>query len=536
MHRSNVLQFVQPADNDLLRYGSWGEDEMGARFDLEHVNFVAYLTADQKAKAPRTEVRLLSEFLDSVADSDRIKSTTISTSKTWQRNLQRVASRQRQQILTGAEGVVSEENVARVLDPLRAFFTGYQLYVLLIPGAGHFGPSSELLSRSYVEFVRRSSVDILVLFPYSGPDFISVIDPFPALQSLANQPIQLPGAVFWTKQQNAVALPIADARKLFEDNIASRDASPTNLDRAICKEAVRRTTKKIMHISDLHFGNALANSRRNYLKQHLANVAKGVDRIVISGDLFDSPKRALRDSFEEFRSDLRDMTAKDPIVVVGNHDVRLKGNALAGIGRNSEFVTDIGFDPIIVDDDLRVVFLCFNSCDGGNLARGRVTPEQRRNVAAQLEQLYRKDSAATNYLKIAVVHHHPYRYGTLPTALYERFLTRLFPDPDSPTAFENARDFVNWCATRGVSLILHGHKHVPHVVKANLQVRQVAREITIVGCGSTTGVEHKPMCYDLIGLDPVTGRFSVSFYHDPDGDGSGFSLQSLSIDLRTSLP
>ena len=42
------------------------------------------------------------------------------------------------------------------------------------------------------------------------------------------------------------------------------------------------------------------------------------------------------------------------------------------------------------------------------------------------------------------------------------------------------------------------------------------------------------MCYDVVTIEPVTKRWSVSFYQDTRGDGSGFSLQNLALDLRVS--
>ena len=80
--------------------------------------------------------------------------------------------------------------------------------------------------------------------------------------------------------------------------------------------------------------------------------------------------------------------------------------------------------------------------------------------------------------------------------------------------------------------MLHGHKHIPHLVTVSLTAQGKTREITVVGCGSTTGVEGKPMCYDVITMDPSTKRWNVLFFHDEKGDGSGFVLQNVTVDLR----
>jgi len=58
-------------------------------------------------------------------------------------------------------------------------------------------------------------------------------------------------------------------------------------------------------------------------------------------------------------------------VVPGNHDMRTKGNAIGGLGRKAEYVTDLDWSPIDVDHDMQTVFFSFNSSETGNFARGR---------------------------------------------------------------------------------------------------------------------------------------------------------------------
>jgi hypothetical protein len=135
-------------------------------------------------------------------------------------------------------------------------------------------------------------------------------------------------------------------------------------------------------------------------------------------------------------------------------------------------------------------------------------------------------------LKIASVHHHPYAYDTSPAKLYEKILAGLFGGEDKFIAFDGADEFMQWCAARGISLVLHGHKHVPHRAEASIHVGQKIYNVVVVGCGSTTGAGGRPMCYDKIALDPTTKRWNVLFYHDEIGDGSGFRLQNVTLDLR----
>lgn len=210
--------------------------------------------------------------------------------------------------------------------------------------------------------------------------------------------------------------------------------------------------------------------------------------------------------------------------------MRPKGNAISRLGRKAEYVSDLDWSPIDVDHDMQTVFFSFNSSETGDFARGAVSLRQRLSRSERHDDEISRRKQVRDYFNIALVHHHPVNYGTQPTALYERILAKLGGD-DRFIAFEESEDFVQWCAGRRVGLVLHGHKHVPHL--ATVRPTQGA-EVTVVGCGSSVGAEGKPMCYDLVTIEPATKRWSVSFYQDIRGDGSGFTLQNVALDLRDS--
>jgi 3',5'-cyclic AMP phosphodiesterase CpdA len=236
--------------------------------------------------------------------------------------------------------------------------------------------------------------------------------------------------------------------------------------------------------------------------------------------------------FDDFRSDIENIAHKDLLVIPGNHDVRKKGNAFFNWGRNSEYISDLQWSPVVFDDELQMTFISFNSSATGNFAKGTVPEAQRRDRGTRLDKELRKRPQVANYIKVALVHHHPYAYGSQPTALYEKLMAELLGGDEKFIAFEGSQDFMQGCATRGVSLVLHGHKHIPHFVTVHLSSHGKTQEITVVGCGSSTGVDGKPMCYDIITMDPLTRKWNVLFYHDPKGDGSGFSLQNVALDVR----
>jgi UDP-2,3-diacylglucosamine pyrophosphatase LpxH len=509
---------------------------MGARFDIEHINFIAYLTSKKAQLAPRCEDNTLWQFLFSMAHE--VERNTISTDRDWQLRLQKRAAALVSSLSTNGRTMLPPE-VAPYLDPLREFFTGYDLYALLIPGSA--AGDEERLVHTYAQYVKNSAVDILVLLPYSGDAFVNVVDPFPAIRALAERPVSLPAVVFWTASEESIALTLDEADEFFANFVSvgvkgARKGSSVKLGPRIKAESKRLAVKTILHISDLHFGDAAANRRKNYLKQHLKRIAPTADRVVISGDLFDEPETEFREQFDEFHADLASVTKKAPIVIPGNHDLRKSGTAIAGFGTNSDQLTDVGFQPLVVDDDLKVVFFCFNSCEGGNFATGLVSEAQRTSRGTLFERLVHESPRIEDYIRVAIVHHHPYTYESEPTVFYEKILQYLSKKEDRFVAFNNADEFLNWCGARDVSLILHGHKHVPHVVRANINVRGKPKEILIVGCGSTTGVESKPMCYDIVSLDPVTKKWGVVFFSDATSDGAGFDPQNVTLDLRSELP
>jgi predicted phosphodiesterase len=421
---------------------------------------------------------------------------------------------------------LSSAEVRRILIPLRTYFTGYELYAMVLPR----GSWQE--DRASFQFFTEAAVSShshgLVLMPeLTNPrDLTQIVDPFPALRALAENPIEPPGVVFWTRLNSLCVLALYEAQQFFRNELLSAlNRGLRQVDLALRNMAQRQRSKRILHLSDLHFGTREATRRRSWLKEQLARELATIDRVVVTGDLFDNPEEPLRESFDEFRIDVENITGKDLLVIPGNHDVRRMGTALGRLGRNPEYITDLRWDPVVFDEELQTVFFSFNSSETGNFARGSVGERQRLDRSVLFDRETRRRPVVASFLKIALVHHHPYAYGARPTALYERILSSFFGGEEEFIAFEEAEAFIKWCASRGVSLVLHGHKHVPHLTTEG--------QITVVGCGSTTGIDGKPMCYDIVTMDPATKRSNVLFYHDEQGDGSGFKLQNVAIDMRS---
>ncbi|NGO53901.1 metallophosphoesterase family protein [Allomesorhizobium camelthorni] len=505
---------------------------MGARFDISHINLVGYLTDETGAPAPRVDRETLGTFLMSLAYNGNLISSTQGTPVDWTAEVANAASQQFRELDFQFDDLRNLQPVdpRKYIDPLRTYFIGYDFYALILPE--NDWRLDERSLQFFMEAGISSGAKGLVLLPHQrfGGGLSQFVDPFPALRELARQPIAPPGVLFWTRLGSACALGLDDALRFLRHDLLDALAGGLRAtDDAILRQASRQSTKRILHLSDLHIGLEEATLRRSYLKRHLRGVLPTVDRVAVTGDLFDTPSEGLRASFDEFRRDVEDSTTKRLLVVPGNHDVRVKGNALGRIGRAAEYVTDLDWSPIEVDDDIQAVFYSFNSSESGDFARGCVSKRQRLDRAERFEDAVARDNHVGSYFNIALVHHHPVSYGSQPTALYERLLARFGGD-ERFIAFEGAEEFLSWCMGRNVGLVLHGHKHIPHLST----VRPTAdAEVTVVGCGSSVGAEGKPMCYDVVSIDPATKRWSVSFHHDERGDGSGFRLQNVALDLRT---
>jgi hypothetical protein len=507
---------------------------MGWVFDFDNANLVGYLTS--KGPAPRAEWRSLATFTQGLTRLDA-ESTLISTDPKWSGEIQQAASHSFKSLeATDAkphwndEFVLQSKDVEKVLGPLRPLFSDYSLYALMVR-TGSMYPSPEE-DEFFREVAFSSQHRGLVMMPDGPTGVVNILDPFPALRELARCPIEPPAVVFWTSLGGACALVLEKARIFYRNVLQDLlRLGAGALDAALRQQADKTKTKQLLHISDLHFGDERSDASRRYIKGHLDLLLKDINRVVVTGDLFNNAEGKLLDQYLDFKSDVERMIKNNLIVIPGNHDVRPRGNRLPGMLRQTyEFVVDIGWRPLVVDDDLDCVFFCFNSMEESYFARGSVTDAQLRRMAESLNdelgQRRRRGGKDTErYTRIALVHHHPYAYETESFAGYDTFLRRVTGDEDTFTRFEEADRFVSWCAERGVSLILHGHKHVPHHAQATILIGDREHTLLVVGCGS-------PLCYDVVALNPESGRWAVTFYEDASHAGAGFRIKGLTIDTR----
>jgi 3',5'-cyclic AMP phosphodiesterase CpdA len=172
---------------------------------------------------------------------------------------------------------------------------------------------------------------------------------------------------------------------------------------------------------------------------------------------------------------------------------------------------------------MRTVFLCFDSSREKRWgANGQISREQMKEIETEYsiayEQLGKRRSESLNgYLSIALMHHHPFTFKDGSGTMIQKFFDYLV---EIGLRLHDAENFHHWCGNKKVSLVLHGHKHIPrHVQKKIVFREEILREqetfiLESIGCGTSLGAENYNMSYDVLFWDPVSSRWAVTFWQD----------------------
>jgi hypothetical protein len=503
---------------------------MGWRFDLKYANVAAYLTIPTINEPPPLTRFELREFLGSIQGEYRDRPPLWSEDREWVdeiTNLARYSSR-----LLGDDWDASGEpldsvTTTSVLSRFRRAFSQYDIFGLAV---GNYGDSPALTS--FCEHCAYSSrhrgLFLIPDLPWPK-ETLEIFRPLPVARTIVTRPELWPGVLFWTKTGASAFAPLQQAYGLYQcilEAFQSGNFSADHILREFNSNQREPTSKRLLHLSDLHFGTRYALQNQAFLTLDLEPKLKSIDRVVITGDLFDNPKEADALAFRNFRSHLHSAIGKEILVIPGNHDQRYLGNSLFGFGRRLRELTKLEWSSVFVDDDLRCAFYGFDSArDGGNFAGGCITQQQMMGVSTEFETKAASSPSIRDYLPIALVHHHPYPF---PCA-GETLLQKLIKIPDLKeklfVGMRNAEEFLSWCVGRRIPLVLHGHLHVARLVKDRIwwghgQVKE-AREITTVGCGTSLGAGGRPLSYNVLEWSPSTRNWTVSYFWD-QGFGTGF--------------
>lgn len=463
---------------------------MGMRFNLSSANWLAYLL-EPKARIPKLgedweEKETLRIFL-------RKLSNRFYSSRQTEFYLKQIANRA-ERLLDHLEERRQDGFPSDFLLEVRTFLGDRPWIALIIP-SGHDNELDRMLCDEeflkYLVSVRPEDPGLILQLEEPPEGAFSLLDVFPGFNTALNESTNWPGVLVWRPEGDSVFLPLGSrSRHNIEEHahwIFSHLATSLAFDLGLLKTQYvrefpgvvedRNSLINFLQLSDLHLGSNEANQRLPRVQQLVRNVVEELgssSRIVpvISGDLMDSPHDKHLNTVRGFIDFLQGLSTEEPVIVLGNHDVRKNGYL------NDDYrpAIQLSQSKTVWYDQERIGLLCVNSVAKGKLARGFVGESQLMDIGSEID---RKNNNA-DYTLVAMLHHHPVAVDYpewYSRPFYERILGTGFEKTDK---LEDAGQFINFTKQRHVAVIIHGHKHIP-------QVTQTEEGVPVYGCGSTVG-------------------------------------------------
>jgi UDP-2,3-diacylglucosamine pyrophosphatase LpxH len=395
---------------------------------------------------------------------------------------------------------------------LRDIFSSREWTAVLIPSGFQESHSADQLLTSKI-FLSKLSGTIkadphLILQLNEAPQKDSAITyVYPPFHSALSKSTRWPGILLWCRSDEPLffPLPVEKAQDAIHwifsrvDELADApgdlltrhylDAFPS------CRiDAGSRLT--LLHLSDTHIGSRKSIERvirvKDFLKDYM-NRNRGDSSVVflLSGDIMQTPDESNVICANDLYDYLKDLqpSGQDPIFVPGNHDVRAKG-----VLRNrpsSSFLAPAFNARIEWIPDHPVGILCWNSADAGTMARGKISRGQFRTIEEGLTSI---PGGTDHPILISLLHHHPMRLDRIDPEMrrfhmktlgssFRKFISFAYERMDR---LANAQEFIRFCDSHGVRVILHGHKHIPIAGRIPGHLLE-NRSIQVFGCGSSVG-------------------------------------------------
>jgi Calcineurin-like phosphoesterase len=390
----------------------------------------------------------------------------------------------------------------------------YPLYALAIGSGERVKEVARELARAPMHG------QLLVLIPEKA-EFnrnFEVLDPLPAFSTALHAAPDWPGFVFWTQTGTSVFVKLGEERELEGRPRQRPFPFPTtaNFDYVLKDWSKQRSRsyRRLLHLSDLHFGTEEATENQAILDSELSEIVQKVDRVVITGDLFDTPNKNYATLFTNFKHNITRLAGgREPIAITGNHDQRMIGL----FGDDYKHIALIGSQKIVIDDQCKMIFICFNSSEKGAFARGRITKSQFRHLGGEYRTLIAARPELRDYLPIVLVHHHPFSFEVPAESLVQKALKAIGLGDEKLLVLANAEELHHWCMDWNIKTILHGHKHKARYVEREVVRNETSAHLTAIGCGSSLGAEGSPLSYNLLEWEPNSQRWVASFFESING-------------------
>ena len=219
------------------------------------------------------------------------------------------ASRMRESRYQEEKPVVPPPTLARLLEELINEFSVYPLYALAV------GSGRELQEVARELASTPMHGQLLVLIPEDGVSErnFEVLDPLPTFSTALHAAPDWPGFVFWTQTGISAFARLSEAHelahRLLDAEYERRPRWPFPFSTTfgfdyVLQDWSKRTPRKyrrLLHLSDLHFGTEEATENQAILDAELSEIVQNVDRVVIIGDLFDTPNKNCATLFSNFK-------------------------------------------------------------------------------------------------------------------------------------------------------------------------------------------------------------------------------------------
>ena len=263
-----------------------------------------------------------------------------------------------------------------------------------------------------------------------------------------------------------------------------------------------RSSVRILHLSDIHFGRDHRFDPKNaggVPKASLTNLLDSIvsdadvlnakpDIVVVSGDLTSTARKEEFGMAGDFLRGIRkrfELQAEDFIIVPGNHDVSWgkKGDE-ASHAEYITFASEFYNEPVqrVAIRSVRIGDVYLVGLDSTTLETednrgiGLIGNDQIEKAARRLDEEARDARA-----KFLVIHHH-----LLPVAWVE-------PVPvDGPSSrMLDSKAIIQWVQERQFAAILHGHQHQPFVATVHLADRD-GGPVLVMGAPSAGSISLPP--------------------------------------------
>ena len=357
---------------------------MEERFDLQSANWISYVL-DRRNRIP------------DIADPNRVRDTL----NVFLGNLIDGLYFHAKSNAMIAEKAIHMRNTVRarthhryddIVMDLRDLFSKREWTAVLVPsGIEESRTVDQLLTSKYflskLSLTIKSDPHLILQLSEAPQDDFAITDVYPPFHAALSKSTRWPGILLWRRSDEPLFFPLPaekaeDAiRWIFSrvDDLANTpghhmahhylDAFPS------CRiHAGSRLT--LLHMSDTHIGCRQSIERiirvKSLLKDYMnRNQGDSSVAFLVSGDIMQTPDESnviCANDLHEFLKDLHPR-GRDPIFVLGNHDVRKKG-VLRNRPASSSLIPAVDARIEWIPDH-PVGILCWNSSDGGRMARGK---------------------------------------------------------------------------------------------------------------------------------------------------------------------